>query len=167
MENEILPILQKIRTYAERRRILEAFDSIIAGAFHTGAALETSINQSLPYEIAHLILNLLKKQGISEKDPIHIQELLEKVSKEIQKIPVITLTLAVLPSGDLSRRIVAWLETSYPYPFLLEYKIDQTIIAGVIVTHEGKYRDFSFKHKFDELSEKHDLLKRLEESLPA
>lgn len=94
-------------------------------------------------------------KGITQKN---FDEEVAKSEEEIKNMALLTLYIPI----DLSYKEIAEigekLRKDYKEEFLLDLRVDPTLIAGCALVWKGKMRDFSFKRK---LQEKHDELRKL------
>ena len=63
----------------------------------------------------------------------------------------LTLTLALKPSPQLVKRIKAWLKKEMAPHLVLKIQVNPAILAGAIISFQGRYLDFSLKKKIEKL----------------
>lgn len=66
----------------------------------------------------------------------------------IEKLPVVTLTLAIFPTKDETQQLERWFRRNVDPQILLNIRQDPNIIAGCRVIWQGFEGDFSLRKKF-------------------
>lgn len=83
--------------------------------------------------------------------PSDIQNVLEKIKKYILALPVLELTVAYTPSAKTERRIVEWCEDNIGTNVILKFRKDPSIVAGAVISYQGRMHDYSLEKKINEL----------------
>lgn len=88
---------------------------------------------------------------IENAKPSDIQSILEKLKKLTLGLPVLELTVAYKPSAKIERRIVEWCEEAIGTNVILKFSKNPEIVAGAIVSFQGRMHDYSLEKKINEL----------------
>lgn len=97
---------------------------------------------------------LLGKEFLDQFTPENTQQLFEQAEQELKNIKPLVIYLPVeLPHIEISR-LGQHLREDYGPKFLLDIKLDPTLIAGAAFVWGGVYRDYSLKQKISENREK-------------
>lgn len=91
---------------------------------------------------------------LGRRPSFSLQEL-ESVKKALAEALVLGLTVAVKPSPAFLAKIGRWLRDEIDQRVVLDIKVDPLIIAGAIISFEGKYLDLSAGKRLGEWFEKH------------
>lgn len=118
-------------------------DEAIAGLFKSKGSLDEHLAQVFSHAEKDAITAILTAQKIELTDITAIEKVLEHIKKEIQKIPVLELTLSIQPTEKFVRHIQNWVENNATGKVLVETKVDRSIIAGVVMSINGYYHDYS------------------------
>jgi len=80
----------------------------------------------------------------------NVTQLLKDLNDQVNKFQLLTITIPVfLPEHEVIR-IGHYLRTNFNSKFLIELKVDPSLIAGAALTYGGNYRDYSLKAKIAE-----------------
>lgn len=61
--------------------------------------------------------------------------------------PVITITLAAVPSGELKSKLVAWCRKELAPGVLVSFRLNRNILGGLVVAYGSHIHDWSFRRK--------------------
>ena len=65
------------------------------------------------------------------------------LSKFLDGIEKITLTLAFVPTAGFQREIAVWLSENLGKKVVADFVVNSEIIGGLIIEYNGKYKDYS------------------------
>lgn len=138
-------ILNKVRTKEEALRLEEEVDLLLKKIYETkeGAfeeALEKSVRSWVSEEIKMAFAeNQIEKEGF-----------LKGVKEALNKLKILKLTLAFEPVEETLDKIHSWVLREIGEGVVIEIAFNPNILAGAIIIYEGKYKDYSFRKKFEE-----------------
>lgn len=111
---------------------------------------------ALTYE---LINEELGEASLSGNNQMAIERVISRIHQQLDSLHVIKISLAIYPSEELIREIYTWLINAKYSNFVIDVKIDRSILAGIIIDINGRYYNLSLQKRFD------TVLKNLKESL--
>ena len=80
----------------------------------------------------------------------NVTKLLKDLNDQVNKFQLLTITIPVfLPEHEVVR-IGHYLRTNFKAKFLIELKVDPSLIAGAALTYGGNYKDYSLKARIAE-----------------
>jgi hypothetical protein len=136
-----------IKTTNDSAVLQNILQQLCDGLYRTDTSAVESMRKALPYEQAVLINRLMTQSGIGTEDKAGMQNFFIKLQETLLALPVIQITLAVSPNTQLVNRMHEWFYRTYHKLVLLEIIINPDIVAGSIVSANGKYYDYSLKKK--------------------
>jgi hypothetical protein len=98
-------------------------------------------------------LTLIRDQQINTSSASDLKSFLAKIQVSISALPVLSLTLAFEPKSETMKVFTDWFLLNLKKQVIFEIKVDRSIIAGALVTFNGKYLDLSIKSMFTEIVE--------------
>lgn len=128
-------------------------ESLSDGLYRTDISMGELVRKSLPYEQAIVIGRLATQYGLSIDDKEKAQEFFAKVREAINALPVVQITLALQPNATLMGLIHDWFYRTYRKFVLLEVIVNPDIVAGSIISVNGKYCDYSLSKQTMQLLE--------------
>ena len=75
----------------------------------------------------------------------HLEVLLEALASFKKSAPVITITLAANADGETKRTLVAWCRDNIAGNMLISFRINQTLLGGMVVRCGSHVFDWSFR----------------------
>lgn len=147
MERILEEITEKINTKEDLILFLEEINILENLIFKD---LEIPLSERAEKKIEESFRILLKKwekEKIIPYSPAETFSFLEKLKKELQKLPQIKLEIAFQPSEDFISKIKKWFEDTLGKRVVLNFIINQELVAGVIIEYQGKREDFSLAKK--------------------
>ena len=74
-----------------------------------------------------------------------IDELTVALDAYKKKAPVVTITLAAMPSGDLKTKIIQWFRREVRPDTLVSFRMNRQILGGMVVTSGSRIHDWSYR----------------------
>lgn len=119
----------------EANLLLEEIDLLLSGF---GGLGNKSFEYLLENKVRKSTADQLKKA--TEKD-------LREMKSDLEILPVMNMTVAFEPTLSQQKAIAEYLPDC-----IFDLKIDPKIIAGLVISYKGKYKDFSFKSAYEQIS---------------
>jgi len=117
-------------------------DAVEKSLYETkGDTLETVLKTEIRKETAavlNVLFNNLDKESV-----------LKDLRLRMSKISLAEITIAIDPTESLIEKISNWLIQNSQTKYILDIKVDKTIIGGAIFAVNGKYFDDSLKTKLE------------------
>lgn len=76
-----------------------------------------------------------------------IDDLLKALEAYKKVAPSITITLAAVPSGDVKAKLVAWCRKEINQGVLVSFRLNRSILGGMVVAYGSHIHDWSFRRK--------------------
>jgi hypothetical protein len=132
-------ILSRIKTEKELREIEEEIEVLMESLYKTGGdTLDKVLNTKIKGWLAEEIKKAFEKGGNKES-------YLENLKKELEEMDSVRITLGFEPSLEVLENIHTWLSNNLKKNIVMDLTFNPSIIGGVIIAYEGKYRDFSLR----------------------
>ena len=93
----------------------------------------------------------------------NVYKIFEDLEQHIQKIPVLTIYLTFEPDDAAISQIGTFARKTYSSTFLLDTKLDPSLIAGCALVWAGRKKDYSLRVKIEE--KKGEILENLQKFL--
>jgi F0F1-type ATP synthase delta subunit len=68
---------------------------------------------------------------------------IDSLYKNLKKIEIVRVTLAIEPSTGISNLINDFFKTNYSKKVIFDYEVDKEILGGIKIIFKGNYYDFS------------------------
>lgn len=79
------------------------------------------------------------------------KEEISELEEKLRSFPEIKLEIAFFPNDNFINRISQWFEKELGKKIILNIIVNQKVVAGAIIEHQGKWRDFSSAKEIDQL----------------
>lgn len=132
-----------LKTTTDTAELQHVLERLSDGLYRTDTSVEETLRRALPYEQAIIINKLAAQYGVNMDDKPKVQEFFITLSNALQALPVVQITLAVRPNAEFVNLIHDWFYRTYRKVVVLNILIDPKIIAGSIISANGKYYDYS------------------------
>lgn len=129
-------------------------DQLIAAIFTDGPSFEEQEKAILSPDKIFKIHDFLEKQRVHLNNPVEVKEALEKIKKEGETLPIVTLQLAFEPTRDILKNIHLWFLRRMEKTVLLEITLERQVLGGAFISFNGTYKDYTLKTKIDSFFEK-------------
>lgn len=141
----VLILSPYIKTTTDIVELKRTLDHMSDSLYRINDSAEEALRNSLPYDLALQVKKLSMEEGIDLNDKARAQEFFSSLGKQLAALPVIQITLAFQPKEELIKRIQDWFYRTLSTFVVLDIAVNPDIIAGAIVTTNGKYYDFSLE----------------------
>ena len=137
-----------ILTTADRDTALEQIETLGKVLYKTELA---DFNKVLDKETSRELSEVIRGElGDNREDRGKIREALSTLSSELQKMPVLSLTLSFTPSGKMSQNLTRRARELFGPEAILELHKDPAVLAGAQVAIGGVYVDNTVRRKLEE-----------------
>lgn len=138
-------LFSTIQTVSERNLILTELDIAKDALFKEEVLREKILNTQLRAQTAQFIKGLLAHP--------QREQLLEECKRAVGQLPTIELTISVVPTIEMIHTVHEWLRENVG-DCVIDFRVDQSLIAGAKIAYKGKYFDGSIRKPFAELMQK-------------
>lgn len=150
MQNEAIfsDLLSVIQTKRDLIILLDEIAMLKLSVYKTDSSkFESVLREKVRKKTADILTNYMEKGNLTTAAAR--ETFLNSLEVGLKKIPFVELTVALEPTGTTSEKIVSWVRGSAPGS-IVDLKIDRNIIAGAIISSNGKYFDGSISKKLEE-----------------
>lgn len=109
------------------------------------------LDKLLPYSQADLIKRLASEYNISIEDKHEMESFFIALQHMLKGLPVISLTLAVIPSQEGIDYLSNWFYINFQKNVIIDIQYNPDILGGAIIAFNGKYGDYSLKKHVEKL----------------
>lgn len=132
-------------------------DEFSLSLFDLKTAPDTKLDRIFTGEFNGDMRGFLEENDIKlDSDPIALQKTLSETKKELQKLPLVKLELAIEPTRELMAAIAGWFSVSLPQKYILDVQVNKVLIGALSITVNGKYKDYSVKKRLADFSLAHN-----------
>ena len=123
--------------------------AISAQIYETAFDLDKILLEQLGIQKKDKFLTLLRHNSVPLDSHILIKGFIEKIQEKISTMPVLNLTIAFDPNEKTLRSFSEWFLVNANAQVLLDIHINPSLIAGAVISINGKFYDFSVRPKFN------------------
>lgn len=124
---------------------------ISAKLYQTNFNLEKEVLAEFGLMKKDKFISLLQENEVSTASVPALKDFFEKVQQTASTLPVLSLTLAFEPQEQTLSLLSQWFLLNIKKQVLFDITVNPSLIAGISLSYQGKYKDFSIKQKFDTL----------------
>lgn len=156
-------ILKSTRTAQQAEQLILEIDSLLGSLFHEGKEEFEKALQSIRAQVAEVLRDEFLNKDPKYQNKEMIKDFLTQLKEKAQNLNPIPITLAFSPSEHTIEVLHEWVLKNLGETYVLDIEVDQTILAGICLTLEGKYLDLSLKKKLEEVfkNKREDILSAL------
>lgn len=149
MTQEIDPsTFQKyIKTTEDMTYLLSLLGSLSSELFKKDRSFGQILEQDISYQKGFTIKKIAAAHQVDLENASEVVNFLNKLSEKINALPIVTITLAFSPRADLVTNISQWFTVNFGQPVILNIKVDPTLMAGSVISFNGKIKDYSLKQQ--------------------
>jgi hypothetical protein len=137
-------LLSNLRTIEDRTLLQGELTSLLESLYRTNGA---TFQETLQNDIRLNLANFLRQElGIPGKSPgkAVIEQAIKNLNTIVSKLPTISLDIPIDPTLDTVTIISEWVRDNIHPQMLLDMHVDRSMIAGIRITHNGRYREINF-----------------------
>ncbi len=139
-----------IKTKTAAEKIIESIDELKASLYNKRIDLDKKMGELFSHEMKEKIKAYSVQEQINLIDPESFGKFLTDLRNNIKNMPVVYLSIACETTDDMVKEISNWFVEHYGTQVLVDLKCDKSLIAGAVITFDGKEKDFSLKKKLSE-----------------
>lgn len=143
-------LLKTIHTKHEQTQFVAKLDTLSQSLFDVKESVSEKLTKIFSQEERQAVELFLSENKIGD-DPMDIQKALQEVKKIVHAMPVVLLEIAIEPSPEMINAIQAWFSLSLKTHYIIDIKVNKSIIGAACITVNGKYKDYSVKKQLEHL----------------
>lgn len=144
---------QYIKTTEDVTYLLSLLGTLRTELFKKNRSFEQILEQDISYQKGFTIKKIAAAHQVNLDSAAEVVAFLQKLTEAITTLPVVTITLAFSPRADLVTSISQWFTMNFGRLVILDIKVDPTLMAGSVVSFNGKRKDYSLRHQLFEVDQ--------------
>jgi len=148
-----------VYTVADKMKILDCLRGLQESVYRTqGQTWNEVLTTRIDEDVAEIITKKLS-QGSGELSVSQKNSIVQELITSVNELEICKITLAVKPPREIIKSICNWLRSNVTGNIILDVLCNPDMLAGVIISYQGKYGDYSLRSRFDTLwAEKKEML---------
>lgn len=138
-------------TKGEAKMFSVQLSSVADRVYKTGFDLDKILTEELGIQKKEKFIKLMKDNNISPDYNQGLIIFIEKITKLISDIPVITVTVAFEPTYKTLKSMSEWFVINLNKHFVFDIIVDPAIIAGSVINFKGKFIDLSIRPQVEQV----------------
>lgn len=119
--------------------------------FENDFSVEKAFMEQFGIKKKEKFITLLRDNNINTESNSHIGDFFNKVQEKLSSLASVSLTIAFEPTEQTLKFLSEWFLVNTKKQVLFDIKVDRNLVAGALISSNGKYLDFSVRQKFDQL----------------
>ncbi len=140
-----MKLIQEIKTYEDLKELLGELDVVlleVSGKLEVNLA---DILQSHAPKFGKTLADFLQSQQAMTRQTAISS--LERLKTQLDKAKVLELTVSVTPTSSMVSAVHSWALKNIADNVVVSFNKNPSIVAGAVVSYNGKYGDFSSSKK--------------------
>lgn len=141
-------IIQEIRTLDDLQLLARQIDALLVALFKPSLESFTdTLNRKLQRTLGTTLILSLRQQNISLDNREQLQIYFNGLRDYIAHLPMLQLIIAYHPSNEQIEQLSDWARAQTGKPVILQLIYNKEILAGAVITYQGRIADLSLKKK--------------------
>ncbi|HSW87735.1 MAG TPA: F0F1 ATP synthase subunit delta [Candidatus Saccharimonadales bacterium] len=119
--------------------------------YQTNFNLEKTLMDQFSLQKKDAIITFLRNNNISVESNSGLKNFLTSMQEKITALPVLSLTVAFEPKEQTLKTISEWFMLNMHQQVVFIITVDPTILAGAVISFNGKFSDVSIKSTFNRI----------------
>ncbi|HEX7042319.1 MAG TPA: F0F1 ATP synthase subunit delta [Patescibacteria group bacterium] len=141
-------------TKAEAKDFSSRLSTLSQMLYKTDFQLESALMSVLGIQKKEAFLQLMRENSVNASKPEILETFINKLQSTITTLPSVSISLAFEPQIQTIKTVSNWLYLNLKKQILLDFSVDPTLIAGIQITYNGKFKDYSLKNPATNLIQK-------------
>jgi len=154
MDNTLIlnDILGYIKTVDQLDNFLAEIENVLAGLFKIkNKSIDQILDKTAGKSTAGTIKRLAEQNKIIPSDYPSLEKILTGLKKDLKKIKILKISLAIDPSQEQIDHIFDWVLENLGKGIILDIDKDESILGGAIISFGGTYKDLSLRRTIEEI----------------
>lgn len=144
---DLLPLSKYLSNSHDVKELLSALEHLKASYFHKNQTFAQTLEKEIPFPLSTSLVDIAKAHGVNLNDLPQAETFFTELTKAIENLPHMTLTVTFHPTLELIKEINRWVTDNLKQAVVLEFTVDETIVGGAKIAFKGKIVDHSLKKK--------------------
>lgn len=140
-----------LKTKDDANHLIATVENLADNLFKGDFILSDFLSKNFPYDLKLAIEKTLVSSSINSDNKEELSKFFKNLLEEIGKLPLIHIILAKSPLEELVNSIHLWFYQNYKKTVLLDISIDNSIIAGAVLSFNGRAQDYSLSSKIEQM----------------
>lgn len=136
-----------IKTTEDVTFFLSFLEKLNTELFKKDRTLAQILEQEISYQNGLTLKKIAASHNVNLAHAAEVVNFLTKLTEAVNALPVMHLTLAFPPKEGLITTISQWFMVNMREYVILEITVDRSLLAGAVVSFNGKRKDFSLKQQ--------------------
>lgn len=154
LEKAYEKLFNNCRTVRDKNDFKVRFSSIVEKMYTTSFNFQNEVNSTLPYDEAKALWELLGIKDVNTSNKNKLTDFIDGINDRLNTLEVVELVTAYYPTLEDLQSICDWFEINKQKKVILDIKVNQDIIGGIILKYQGKSTDLSLRKSLQERIDK-------------
>jgi F0F1-type ATP synthase delta subunit len=145
----LLPISSYLSTSYHVREVTKALDQLQTAYFHKKQQFLTTLEKEIPFPLSEVLKKLAIENEVKLEDTEEVDLFLNRLRDDIQTLPRLSITLSFPPTLELIKEINRWITLNLKAAIMLDFAVDDRLVAGAKIAFKGKIVDHSLKKRME------------------
>jgi len=137
-------------TKSQANNFLAQLNAVTEKIFDLDFNLETSVRSQFGAKKTDRFISLVRENEIPPESGMALNNFLNHIKEVVSSLPVATIAFAIEPNEQILKNVSDWFILNLKKQVLIEPEIDHNLIAGTVVSYQGKRLDSSVKSVFEQ-----------------
>ncbi|NTU46077.1 hypothetical protein HGA88_00430 [Candidatus Roizmanbacteria bacterium] len=138
----IASITELVQTVSEKNELFKQIERVSEFLYQSDSILNV-IQKHVEFEFATQLVAYMHEHHITT--PSGVEKVLQEIKNELKDRPVLQISLSPATPLHSLELMKTWITTNVKQPVLLDIQHNPSIIGGLVLAFEGRYRDYSYK----------------------
>lgn len=139
----IQPLLDLILTRQDITQTMDQIDTIVEKIYTKDSTVSSVLEAVVSKEKHEAIRKILTQAGIDEGDYSAVKTFLLSIKDQLDKLPVLSITVAIEPSEVFTEKVSDWLDQNIESKVVFEFVRNSKMIGGARLSFNGMAKDYS------------------------
>ncbi len=113
--------------------------------------LSDVLTTNTTYELKTVLEKIFQAESVDVNNPAEIKSFIMSLKKAVNSLPTIHIILSFPAQENTIKLIHDWFLENYKKIVLLDLAVDQSIIAGSVISFNGRAQDYSLATKIGQM----------------
>ncbi len=139
------PLFPLITTKEESQQFIQELSALNDVLYTKTSTFSQKMDTVFSQEKITFLQTIMNTEHIQEGNISHIETFLSELQIYLKSLPVVDITLAIVPTKALINDIAEKIASQFKNPFLLDIKTNPELICGAAIAFDGTFKNYSFQ----------------------